>query len=189
MATVTKDDAGMTANGKKWRDPRPELGTGPADVNPTRHPSWALDLNVIFPNFFGDDSEGSYLTYNMWPLAVDRTLWEVRNSFPRPQSVGQCFSQEYSKTFFRDVIKEHQRKRISSSMADIQTFYDAILPRMDAIISYLDQFPLNAGPTDMQRLLNLTFSLAEIAPAVEQFKQPSVADGYDTTRFVLTHNR
>jgi len=32
VATVTKDDAGMTANGKKWRDPRPELGTGPADV-------------------------------------------------------------------------------------------------------------------------------------------------------------
>jgi hypothetical protein len=60
---------------------------------------------------------------------------------------------------------------------------------MTANISYLDQFPLNAVPTDAQRLLNLTFSPAEIAPAVEQFKQPSVADGYDTTRFVLTHNR
>ena len=142
-----------------------------------------------FPNFFGDDSEGSYLTYNLWPLAVDRMLWEVHNSFPQPQSVGRRFSQEYSKTFFRDVLNERQRKRISSSMAGIQTFYDAILPRMDAIISCLDQFPLNAGPTDMQRLLNLTFSLAEIAPAVEQFKQPSVADGYDTTRFMLTHNR
>jgi hypothetical protein len=74
-------------------------------------------------------------------------------------------------------------------MAEIQTFYDAILPRMDAIISYLDQFPLNAVPTDAQCLLHLTFSLAEIAPAVEQFKQPSVADGYDATRFVPTHNR
>jgi hypothetical protein len=73
--------------------------------------------------------------------------------------------------------KERQQKRVSSSMGAIQAFYDAILPRMNAI------------PADAQRLLNLTFSLAEIAPAVEQFKQPSVADGYDATRFVPTHNR
>jgi len=78
----------------------------PPGVNPTRNPAWALDLNVIFPNFFVDVSEGSYFTYNMWPLAVDRTLWEVRNYFPEPQSVGQRFSQEYSKTFFRDVLME-----------------------------------------------------------------------------------
>ena len=85
--------------------------------------------------------------------------------------------------------KERQRKRISSSMADIHAFYDAILPRMDAVIAYLDQFPLEAMPADARRLLDLTFSLAEIAPAVEQFKQPSVADGYDATRFVPTHGR
>jgi hypothetical protein len=51
----------------------------PPGVNPTKNPAWALDLNIIFPNFFVDVSEGSYFTYNMWPLAVDRTLWEVRN--------------------------------------------------------------------------------------------------------------
>ena len=84
---------------------------------------------------------------------------------------------------------ERQRKRLSSSMGAIQAFYDVILPRMNGIIDYLDQFPLNAMPADARRLLDLTFSLAEIAPAVEQFKQPSVADGYDATRFVPTHKR
>ncbi len=83
---------------------------------------------------------------------------------------------------------ERQRKRMSSSMADIQAFYDTLLPRMDAIIAYLDQFPLHAIPADAQRLLQLTFSLAEVAAAVELFKQPNVADGYDATRFVPTHS-
>jgi phenylpropionate dioxygenase-like ring-hydroxylating dioxygenase large terminal subunit len=78
----------------------------PAGVNPTRNPSWALDLNVIFPNFFVDVSDGTYFTYNMWPLAVDRTLWEVRAYYPKAQSAGQRFSQEYSKVIFRDVIME-----------------------------------------------------------------------------------
>jgi hypothetical protein len=85
--------------------------------------------------------------------------------------------------------KERQQRRVSSSMGAIQAFYDVILPRMNGIIDYLDQFPLNAMPADARRLLDMAFSLAEIAPAVEQFKQPSVADGYDATRFVPTHNR
>lgn len=84
---------------------------------------------------------------------------------------------------------ERQRKRLSSAMTEIQAFYDAILPRMDAAIAYLDQFPRNAMPAEAQRLLHLTFSLAEVAAAVELFQQPSVADGYDATRFVPTHNR
>ena len=85
--------------------------------------------------------------------------------------------------------KERQRKRVSSAMTEIQTFYDTMLPRIDDVISYLDQFPFDAMPVDAQRLLYLTFSLAEVAPAVELFKQPSVADGYDAMRFVPTHNR
>jgi phenylpropionate dioxygenase-like ring-hydroxylating dioxygenase large terminal subunit len=82
------------------------LNNLPSGVNPTRDPAWALDLNVIFPNFFVDVSEGSYFTYNMWPLAVDRTLWEVRNYFPKAKNAGQRFSQEYSKVIFRDVLME-----------------------------------------------------------------------------------
>jgi len=78
----------------------------PPGVNPTRDPGWALDLNVIFPNFFVDVSDGTYFTYNMWPLAVDRTQWEVRAYYPKASSAGQRFSQEYSKVIFRDVIME-----------------------------------------------------------------------------------
>jgi len=72
-------------------------------------------------------------------------------------------------------------------MEEIQAFYDAILPRMEAVIAYLNQFPLDAMPADAQRLLSLTFSLAEISTAVELFKQPSVVDGYDASRFVALH--
>jgi len=83
--------------------------------------------------------------------------------------------------------KERNRKRLASTMEEIQAFYDAILPRMEAVIAYLNQFPLDAMPADAQRLLSLTFSLAEISTAVELFKQPSVVDGYDASRFVALH--
>jgi hypothetical protein len=83
--------------------------------------------------------------------------------------------------------KERNRKRLASTMAEIQAFYDAILPRMEAVIAYLNQFPLEAMPADAQQLLSLTFSLAEVSTAVELFKQPSVVDGYDASRFVPLH--
>jgi hypothetical protein len=34
----------------------------------------------------------------------------------------------------------------------------------------------------------MTLSLAEVAPAVELFGQPSVVDGYDITRFTPQHD-
>jgi hypothetical protein len=80
--------------------------------------------------------------------------------------------------------RERNRQRLSSSMAEIQTLYDALLPRMDEIIDYLNRQPLNNMPEDAKRLFHLSLSLAEIAPAVELYKQPEVVDGFPPDRFV-----
>lgn len=82
---------------------------------------------------------------------------------------------------------ERQAKRLSSTMADIQSFYDALLPRMSAIIEYLNQFPLDDMPEETRRLFYLTLSFAEVAPAVELFKQPGVVEGFDPARFIPVH--
>ena len=83
---------------------------------------------------------------------------------------------------------ERSRKRKASTMAEIQAFYDAMFPRMEEILSYLRQFSLDEMPEEAKRLLHLSLSLAEVAPAVELFKQPSVPDGYDITR-LTPHER
>jgi len=84
--------------------------------------------------------------------------------------------------------QERSRKRLASTMQDIKAFYDAMLARMEEVLPYLDQFPVEALPEDATRLFYLTLSLAEVAPAVEQFGQPSVVDGYDAKRFMVRQN-
>ncbi|SRR5216684_6305204 len=84
---------------------------------------------------------------------------------------------------------ERQRKRLGSSMAEIKSFYDAMLARMDAIMTYLNQFPLDDMPQDARRLLYLALSLAEVAPAVECYGQPGVSDGFEAARFVPGEDR
>lgn len=84
---------------------------------------------------------------------------------------------------------ERHRKRLGSSMAEIKAFYDRMLPRMDAVITYLIQFPLDGMPQDNRRLLYLALSLAEVAPAVECYGQPGVIDGFEAARFVPGEER
>jgi hypothetical protein len=73
---------------------------------------------------------------------------------------------------------EHLRyaERLSSSMVEMQAFYDATFPRTVAAKAYLDQFPLDALPEDATNLLHLLYSLISVSFAVEVWKQPHVPD-------------
>ena len=84
---------------------------------------------------------------------------------------------------------ERSAKRQASPLEEINAFYQAIFPRMKDILPFLERFTPENAPDDVQRLFHLTLSLAEIAPAVENYGQPSVVDGYDVTRFVENHEQ
>jgi hypothetical protein len=83
------------------------------------------------------------------------------------------------------LAKESERtgKRLASPMEEIRAFYEAVLPRLEAIVQYLNQFPLDHMPGDAQHLLYLTLSLVEVASAVELYGQPGVPNSLDSSRF------
>lgn len=69
-----------------------------------------FDFYVLFPNMviilFRGPAEDGFATYNFWPLAVDRTIWEIRYYFPKAKHVGRRISQEFFKCLIRDVQQE-----------------------------------------------------------------------------------
>ena len=71
---------------------------------------------------------------------------------------------------------ERYAKRLSSSMNEIQAFYDAAFPRAEAATRYLEKFPLEQLPEDAHRLLKLLYSLILVSFAVEIWKQPYIPD-------------
>ena len=83
-----------------------------------------------------------------------------------------------------ETMEERSYKRSVSSMEDLQSFYDAMLPCMDQILSHLVTVPMSDDmkPED-RNLLNISKSMAEVAPAVEQFFEPAISFGFDTTRW------
>ncbi len=67
-------------------------------------------------------------------------------------------------------------KRYDSTMAELQAFYDAAFPRVEAALEYLDQFTLDELPDDAKNLLWLYSALVTVSFPVEAWRQPRVPD-------------
>lgn len=69
-----------------------------------------LDHFVVFPNFVillvQTGLTTTYVTYNLWPLAVDRTIWEIRLHFTEPATIRERLRQEYFKCITLDTLQE-----------------------------------------------------------------------------------
>ena len=71
---------------------------------------------------------------------------------------------------------ERYAKRLSSTMDELQAFYDSAFPRFEDAMAYLDQFDLKALPEEAKRLLWLCYSLINASFPVEVWRQPRVPD-------------
>jgi hypothetical protein len=71
---------------------------------------------------------------------------------------------------------ERYAKRLASSMDEMQAFYDAAFPHLEAATKYLDALDLRALPDDATRLLWLCYSLVNVSFPVEVWRQARVPD-------------
>ncbi|TMK59225.1 MAG: hypothetical protein E6G60_14990 [Actinobacteria bacterium] len=71
-------------------------------------------------------------------------------------------------------------KRVSSTMVELQAFYDAAFPRLDDAMAYLEQYEPDELPEDGKRLLWLYCALVTVSFPVEVWRQPRVPDSGST---------
>lgn len=71
---------------------------------------------------------------------------------------------------------ERYAKRLASTMAEMQDFYDAAFPRLEDAIAYCDKFDLNDLPDQARTLVHLMQALVMVSFPVEVWKQPRVPD-------------
>jgi len=82
----------------------------------------------------------------------------------------------FAPTWCLATERERFAQRMTSSMEDIQAFYDAAFPRAEEAITYCDAFPLDDLPVDAQHLLELLYSLVMVSFPVEAWRQPHIPD-------------
>ena len=76
--------------------------------------------------------------------------------------------------FALPTIKERLRKRTQSTMPELQAFYDAVSPQMDAIMVYLVDFPADERKLEppVLRLVHLAKAFFEVAMSIELLHAP-----------------
>ena len=160
--------------------------------------SLARDINVAPGE--GHVGNGSTYLHQDWNAWADYkagkyfhlTLGRGKNFFGEGMRSLFLSDNAYSYPYFKltTTVWKVRYVNLFSAMSDIRTLYDTLLPRMDAVLSFLAAYPDEAAaPPEVEALFHLALALAEVAPAVENYGQPSVVDGYDVARFVALHDQ
>jgi hypothetical protein len=82
----------------------------------------------------------------------------------------------FAATWCLATEKERYATRLASSITDMQAFYDAVTPRAEDAMTYLEQLPFDALPDDALHLLHLLYSMIQVSFPVEVWHQPKVPD-------------
>lgn len=69
----------------------------------------------------------------------------------------------------------HMMRR-SKTLAELEAFYDAIAPRAEEAIEYLNGFDLDALTPEQTRLLRMLYSLILVSCSVNIYKQVDIPD-------------
>jgi predicted naringenin-chalcone synthase len=73
-------------------------------------------------------------------------------------------------------------RRMSSSMDEIEAFYNTMLPLIEAALAHLDRFPLGQLPPAEQTLYHLVLAAGEAAVSVEIYRAPKLPLAPDASR-------
>lgn len=91
----------------------------------------------------------------------------------------------YAEKWCLATMNERWSMRLASTKEELRNFYDAILPRMEDALEYIDQYPIGELSGEPRNLYDMTMSLAEIAPHVELYRgNPNVPHAFEETRFI-----
>ncbi len=82
--------------------------------------------------------------------------------------------------------RERHLRRLAGPIEALDAVYATLMPEIEAILIFLNPFDLGLLTEEQNNLLLLTLSLAEIAPAVQIFREPGNPDGFDTSRFIAS---
>jgi hypothetical protein len=83
-----------------------------------------------------------------------------------PFAVRWCLSTE----------RERYDTRLAATMEEMQAFYDAVTPRAEDAMAYIEKLPFGALPADALNLLHLLYSMVQVSFPVEVWHQPKVPD-------------
>jgi hypothetical protein len=83
---------------------------------------------------------------------------------------------------------ERLLKRARTPLEELRAFHAAMLPRLEEIIQFLNQWPLEKIPDEHRSLSYAALAVCEVDGAVETWKQPLLVPAADPRAFAPKRN-
>jgi hypothetical protein len=96
----------------------------------------------------------------------------VGNTLPQAFSALEAYVADWALA----TRAERYGARLDRPFNELVAFYDAIAPRAEEAIAYLDGLDINALSDEATRLLHLLYSMILVSYAVNVFKQNRIPD-------------
>jgi len=86
-----------------------------------------------------------------------------------------------------DTERDRHLRRLASSIEEIRRFYDAMLPRMDAVMKLLGRFGVDdTPPAEVRNLYLIALSFMEVSHPIElRWRSTSNTDAFLSTRLEI----
>ena len=91
----------------------------------------------------------------------------------------------YSADWIHSTEVERNRYRVNCSLAELRGFYEAMMPKMEEISNFLNNYSLAELPRECTNLLELALMAMEVAPSVEYYNSPDVPDSVEHEKFII----
>lgn len=93
-------------------------------------------------------------------------------------SLPQQFSEldGYAQGWALPTRAQRYAARLERPFDELEAFYDAVAPRAEEAVAYLDTLDIEDLPEDATRLLHLLYSFILVSYAVNVFKQNRIPD-------------
>jgi hypothetical protein len=96
--------------------------------------------------------------------------------------------QPFVQKWARSTEDERAAARRTATKQELQSFYDAVAPRIPALLDRVDEYPMGQIEGADRILYYLLLSLVEVAPHVELYKlSPLVPHAFTETRMIARH--
>jgi hypothetical protein len=89
----------------------------------------------------------------------------------------------FIRTWGLPTTQERMVKRLNSTFDELKAFHAAMLPRLDEIIQFLNQFPLNAIPERYRPLADAALAMCEVDDPVSKWGTVTLPEAGDPRRF------
>jgi hypothetical protein len=83
------------------------------------------------------------------------------------------------------TLEQRRERRINSTLDELRQFHDAVIPRLEEIVAFLNQFPVDRIPEAHKTLSYMTLALCEIDDPVNKWHSVILEEALDPRRFTV----